>query len=114
MNWTPYFPTTLNNTLTVRWLTDEKTTTSLSYRFGAGAWQNLSNPGYRTEHQLNINIEPLTLETEVQFRISATDQSGATTVDDNSGAHYRVMVRRGVLNLNVTLNNVVDQDPTTP
>lgn len=109
VNWTPYFPTTLNSTLTVRWLTDENTTTSLSYRFGAGAWQNLSNPGYRTEHQLNINIEPLTLETEVQFRISATDQSGATTVDDNSGAHYRFMVRRGVPNLNVTLNNVVDQ-----
>lgn len=109
VNWTPYFPTTSNNTLTVRWLTDESATSSLSYRFAGGAWQEVSPLGLRTEHQININIAPLAVETQVDLKVRSTDQSGATTTDDNGGANYSVLVRQDMPNLNVTLSNVTDK-----
>lgn len=106
VNWTPIYPRTTNTQVTVRWLTDELATTRLHYRIGSGSWQQSTLSGYRMEHSRTIPITGLTGETQVRFRVEATDQSGNTTVNDNHGNDFIFVVRKDAPSLNVTLTNV--------
>ncbi len=109
VNWAPFYPRTSDSTLHVRWLTDENCTSRLSYRIGSGAWQEASVAGYRSEHQINIDLSSISDETLIRFKVHATDQSGSTTTDDNHGANYQVTVRKDAPDLSVTLNNVINR-----
>lgn len=109
VNWTPMYPRTSDSTLHIRWLTDENCTSGLSYQIGSGVWQEATVAGYRSEHQIDINLSTITTETVISFQVHATDQSGSTTTDDNGGANYQVTVREDAPDLSVTLNNVTDE-----
>jgi hypothetical protein len=109
VHWSPFYPRTSNNTLTVTWLTDELATSKLNYRIGAGAWQEQSVGGTRTEHRIDLDISAISNQTDIRFRPESTDQSGSTTVDNNGGADYVVTVQLDAPDLVVELTGVVDQ-----
>jgi len=111
VNWRPLHPRTSNNRITVTWLTDELATTRLHYKIGSGSWQQHTEPGYRTEHEVDVNIS-LAEETDVQFYVEATDQSGMTTVNDNDGANYHVTVRKDAPSIEVELSSVIEHAAT--
>ncbi len=98
-------------TATITWTTDEPANSTVNYWYTAPPGLTASNSTFDSNH--TVNLTGLDPNTTYYYQVSSSDESGNTTVDDNSGHFYsfKTMMLASTLSA-VSATNITDTSAT--